>query len=157
MSGIKPVSCWWAPCGGRHGWRLTPVPGKMFILGAPESAFQYSLSDQLKNFVIEVVPSFTYTICFIFYHKSAAVKQNGSETNTADLFPFLENHFVWVATASVATIQQFLATCWSSHLENTVQVVHILIVYVYSLSYIGEAITYDKYYTSSATWFNLTL
>ena len=27
-----------------------PVPGKMFILGAPESAFQYNLSDQLKNF-----------------------------------------------------------------------------------------------------------
>ena len=27
-----------------------PVPGKMFILGAPKSAFQYSLSDQLKNF-----------------------------------------------------------------------------------------------------------
>ena len=68
----------------------------MFILGAPESAFQYSLSDFSHRviLVIEVAPSFTYTICFIFYHKSAAVKQNGSETNTADLFPFLENHFV---------------------------------------------------------------
>ena len=115
MAGDYPLSQW-----------------EIFSLGASESAFQCNLSDQLKNFSHRGGTFIYLYICFIFYHKSAAVKQNGSETNTADLFPFLENHFVCVATASVATIQQFLATCWSSHLENTVQVVHILIVYVYS-------------------------
>jgi len=72
-----------------------PVPWKIFILGAPESAFQCNLSDQLKNFS-HGGGTFIYLIyiCFIFYHKSAVIEQNGSETNTTDLFPFLENHFV---------------------------------------------------------------
>ena len=47
--------------------------GKIFILGASESAFQCNLSDQLKNFS-HGDDTFIYLyICFIFYHKSSLI------------------------------------------------------------------------------------